>query len=225
MGQWFSQVFLGRNDVWLRHWNFCKQACWTYYGIIPPDSFMIYPNKSKQHQMAIPYFTMRRLILAPEKFDKTRQLAVQDQSSWAQDAWDENPGRGNTPPTTNDIPRRSSTKYNRYAKIRLEWPFSLKTPLQLQTLKSRHFVFHASCREIMVQWPDGSWDFADSIGFPSPNSWNPSPFYASSTPWVLVIFQPKILGCCQMHNYTIQITYHAQHLRSGFGIVFLPVSH
>ena len=41
-------------------------------------------------------------------------------------------------------------------------------------MKSRHFVFHASCREIMVQWPDGSWDFADSIGFPSPNSFNRS---------------------------------------------------
>ena len=190
-------------------WDIETSASTHFFAILrnTQDSFMIYPNKSKQHQMAIPYFTMRRFILAPEKFHETRQLAVQDQSSWAQDAWDKNPGRGNIPPTiSQDIPRRSSTKYNRYAKIRLEWPFSLKTPLQIQTLKSRHLVFHASCREIMVQWPDGSWDFADSIGFPSPNSWNWSPFYASSTPGVLVIFQPKILGCCQILRCTTTLS-------------------
>ncbi len=48
--------------------------------------------------MAIPYFTMRRLILDPEKLDQAWQLAVQDQSSWAQDALDQNQERGNTPP-------------------------------------------------------------------------------------------------------------------------------
>lgn len=116
----FSSI-LGRNDVWLRHWNFCKQACWTYYGIIPPDSFMIYLKQIQTASNIIKWqFPTLQwdvyIILAPEKLDETRQLAVQDQSSWAQDAWDENPGWGNTPPTTNDIPRRSSTKYNRYVR-------------------------------------------------------------------------------------------------------------